>query len=234
MRERDRRALRTADAEQRHAHTRSARTRGCGTCACIDAIGEQYDLAVAYAALLQQLHAEIDRPARRIARCRHHGRIERIDEIGDGIGIVGQRRDDEGVAGIGDQRCLRIGTALQDIGDLESCAREAAWLYILREHRLRQFERDHARGLVLIQRLRQTFPCGAGEGERRQRPCRECEPARRARRRGGGVTRHDQMRKQMRIDRTAPRIRIAAGRMQRAPQQRQRKQCDKPPRPQKM
>ncbi len=183
--------------------------------------------------LVDQFHAEIDRASGIIAGDRHHRRIERIDQIRDRVGIVGQRRDDERIAGVGDQRGLRIAAASEDVGDLVACALEAARLDVLRRHAGVEFERDHARGLVLEQRLRQAFPGGAGKRNAGEYPGRGQQPAGPAHRRCV-VTAHQQMFEQMRIDRAAPGIRVRAMQTQRTPEQRQSQQREQPPRAQKM
>ena len=214
--ERDRRTLRAADAEHRHVHAGAARTRGRCVGAVTHTVGEQDDFAFAQAGLMDQLDAKVDGTAGVVARRRHHRRIERIDEAGDRVRIVGQRRDDEGIAGVGDQRDLRIARAFQNVGDLVTRALETARLHVLRGHRGRQLKRDHARGLVLVQRLRQALPSRPCEGEACDHKHGERKPHRPTRGRRVRIA-HEQMFEQMRVDRATPRLRVAGRRLQHAP-----------------
>jgi hypothetical protein len=123
---RDWRALSSADAEHRDAHAGSQRFR-CGRSASLaDRIGDENDLAFAQAGLLHELDAQLDRARRVVAGDRHDARLERVDEILDRVRVVSQRRNDEGIAGVGDQRGLRIAAPAQDVDDLVARARRAS------------------------------------------------------------------------------------------------------------
>ncbi len=226
-------ALWRADANHRDAHAGGARTLRGGVGVAQRTVGKQHDLAIVKSRAFDELHAKIDRLADRIASDGHDRRIERIDQIRHCVRVVGQRRDDECLAGIGDECGLRIAAAFQDIGDLEARTFEPARLDVLRRHGRSEFEHNHARRPVLIQRLRQLFPRRTGERETGNRPGDDREPARQRRWRGV-VTAHQKVFEQMRIDHAAPRARVRAASRQRHPNQWNCGERDQPPCAQEM
>ena len=120
------------------------------------------------AGLLDQLLRLGRSRGRVIAGDGHRRGIERVDEIAHRADVVGQRRGDVRLAGIADQRGLVILAAFEDVDELVARALEAARLLVLRHHRRGELEREHARGLVAVERHRLALPRGAGERERRR------------------------------------------------------------------
>ncbi len=226
MRERDRRAGRAADAEHRDGEPGRVRASRGFDRALIGAVGEHDDVAAMKPGLLDQLLRLGDRSRCVIAGDRHRRRIERIDEIAHGADVVGQRRCDVRFARIADQRGLVVLAAFEDVDDLVARALEAARFFVLRHHRRRELERDHARGLVAIERHRLALPRGARECERCERPERDREHDAGAA--GAGIDALDQVRQEMRIDCTAPCAGIGAAAMAQQPEQRNREQQQQP------
>ena len=232
MRERNRRTGRAADAKHRHREPLRVRlARGRDGCV-VGTIGEQDDVARVQAGLLNQFFGLLDRTGCAIARDRHRRRIQRVDEIAHGADVVGQRRGDERLAGVTDERGLIILAAFENVDELVTRALESARLFVLRHHRCAELEREHARRLIAIQRHRLAFPRGTGERTARHRPQDDREHDAGAS--GTRIDALDQMRQKMRIDHVAPRARVGASMATQEPERRHREQQQEPQRPQEM
>ncbi|HST28712.1 MAG TPA: hypothetical protein VLK26_10135, partial [Rudaea sp.] len=72
LRQRDRRALISADAKHRHANSRGARTLRRHDGIVAGGIRQNHDLATIESRLPDQIHAKIDRATRVVALRRHH------------------------------------------------------------------------------------------------------------------------------------------------------------------
>ena len=113
----DGRAFRGADAE--HAHGQAValgRGAGAGETGRFGAVGDQQHVAGAAAALAYQLAREIDRRGRLAALAWHDRGVEVLQLAGQGLGVVGQRGDDEGLGGEHHQRGLAVVAFAQQVG----------------------------------------------------------------------------------------------------------------------
>ncbi len=228
----DRRARIAADSKHRQRVALPTRTPGRRQRIGPGRVGEQHDLALVLTGLLDECGGAVDRLAGGIALHRHRRGIERLDQMAHGGDIVGERGDDEGGAGIGDQRRLVVAAAREHVVELEARALEAAGFDVLRQHRRRQFEREHPRGLVAQQRHRLAFPRRTGQGQTGDEPTQSGQHTWQAR--DPAVTALDQVRQQLRIDRVAPATGIAAAASQQQPQQRHGGEREQRPWPQEM
>ena len=176
LRQGHRRTAVAADAKDRDDKALAVGGAGRGEGARAGAVGQQDQFTAFQSGLLDESVGLLDGALGVVADDRHHTGIERIDEIAHGIDVVGQRRGDEGIAGIADQCGLHVAAGCKDVIDLESGAGQARRLDVGGEHGRGKFDGQHACCLVAIQGQGLTLPGRAGQGKAGQQPDQGRQP----------------------------------------------------------
>lgn len=181
---------------------------------------------------VEQRRSDLDRTRCAIARLGHDLRRQRIEEQRDVGGVVGERRDGERVARIGDQAGRPTVAFTQQFGQFRSCLQQARWRQVTGKRRLRHVHRNHHRRAAMHQRMFDGAPARPGQRKYRQHPRHALQ------RQHGSAMACDaalgKVRKQVRIDRFAPGVFAPAAPMPCKHDQRQRQQGPEPCRTQQM
>ena len=192
-------------------------------------MGHQQDVAARKSRAFEQQHRFADRTLGALAVVGHHLRRQRIDEQFDVGGVVGQRRHDVGIVGVGDQRDLPAAAFAQDAGELGAHLQQAGRRQVGGPRGLGQVHRDDQRRAVLPQGLRQAAPARPGQGQDREG---QRQRGQHVAARDASIARiaaaFDQVMQQVRIDRIAPHVAAQAQAMQPPRQHRHQDQREQP------
>ena len=229
--QRNRSAVDAAHAEHRDAHAGGERLARGGVGGGIGLVGDQHQRAAFGVCLFDQAHAPVDRRGRVVAVHRHGVRRHRVEQIVEAVRVGGQRRNDEGLAGVTDQRIQASAVGGQQLVRLEPHAVEPARRHVARQHVPRQRDRQHLRRPVDVQRLLDPVPARPGQRQRGQQPGQREQPQRKV-----AVARlpTHQRRQQGRIDQPRQGQLAAVAPPLRQRQQRQADERQQPPRTQEM
>ena len=132
-------------------------------------IGDEQHPALFHAGIAIKPAGEFKGGTGATALHRHHGGMQRADEIGDGAGVVRQRRDHMRIAGVGDERGQTFLALPEQVRELVSRPRHARRRHVFRKHGHGHVEDNHEAIRALRHGFGESLPSGAGEGQDRER-----------------------------------------------------------------
>ena len=227
------RALRRSDAQHRHRVALALEIPGrIERLPVLVTVGDQQDLSAPGARLRQQFSGLAQAQVGAATLHRHQAGFERLEQFGDGAGIMGQGRNHEGIAGEGHQADLSLTATPEHVLDLVAGALQARGLEVGRFHGTRQVQHHDTRLLGAKHRLRLLLPHRVGERDDREQPARREQPQRQAA--VGPVRADQQVGQQIGIADPAPGAVDRTGFAHPPDQQRQGQQGQKPLRLQEM
>ncbi len=111
----------------------------------VAAVGQDQQITLGEAGVSKQIRRLFDRAIGALPLLGQGVVIQRCEQRLHGVAVIGQWRNGERIASVGDQRHLPIATLAQQIGQLEACAGQSIRCHIGGTHVLGQIKRDDQR-----------------------------------------------------------------------------------------